>query len=321
MALSEAFLSELSEASSEPSYYEHEGKHVGDVKDNPEGDTTGDNDGVQVADDESDPKEPDSKQEGDASGKEKESEVKPEAKPKGISDHALLQAIQSGFTIQEAREYVNDNLLLTAVEKVRSSLPTTEAAEKPEVPSDAELFAKLPTIDAEKFEPEVVQTFDALKEIIQSQHDKICGFEAYMKQSMQDQQDAGRREVTSWFDGQCGSLGDDFKEVLGVGNIDQLNPSSEQYATRDALATRVGVLMRGYQSAGGKMPSRDEIFQEAAQSVLRGHFEKLREKKLADELEQRSKQHINRVAGKQHKTESDPIEETARMLDEKFFKS
>lgn len=256
-------------------------------------------------------------EDGNTGGSEKDREevVKPQ-----ISDFALTQAIQAGFTIEEARAFGSDKLLHSAIDKV---IRAQEKQTKTETPIQEEqqedILALLPELDPEQYEPEVIKAFDAVKDVIKKQQEVIQGLVANSKQESISRQQAAMNELESWFDKQVCSLGEDFEDVLGKGNYSSLDRSSPQRAKRDEIANQAAILIAGYQKTGQQPPPREEVFHAAAKLVLGEEFQKVKEKKISAELEKRSKQHIQRAGGNKQKTNGNPLEETAALLDQKFF--
>ncbi len=219
-----------------------------------------------------------------------------------ISDAVLTEAVRHGIPIEDARLFPSDAALGRAIQAVRKSI--ADLSPKPESKSedDVDILASLPTLDADKFEPEVVGAFTALKDVIAKQQEQIKGLSQrtreYAEEATTLNARAAQNELTVWFDAQVEKLGEDFKDVLGIGATDGLLPSSSQRAMRDQLAQRTAALMAGYRAIGINPPSRDEVFAEASKLVLADKYSAIREQKLTDSLKKRSKQHIQRVGGK-----------------------
>jgi hypothetical protein len=223
-----------------------------------------------------------------------------------ISDGALTEAIRAGLSIEEAREFGSDKLLMRAVEMVRA---VAAKAIAPEKKSEEDLLSKIPKLDPEQFEPEVIQTVDALRSVIEQQQNQIKELRAYQGQISQVNQASVAQEIESWFDGQIEKLGEDFGDVLGKGKYSALDKSTPQFIKRDELASQMAVLASGYRASGRPMPAREKIFEQAAKMVLSDEYQKNYEKKLSNDLGKREKQHINRPGGQKLKTHKEPIDE------------
>jgi hypothetical protein len=240
-----------------------------------------------------------------------------EKEPKSVSDFVLTQAVQAGFSVEEAREFGSDKLLMRAVDMIKAAKPSAEPKVAEEQAEDP--LAGLPELDPESFEPEVIKAFDSLKDVIRKQQEAISGLQSYAKQAEVSQFEAQKNEIETWFDKQINSLGSDFEDALGKGSYGTLDKASSQYQKREAIAKQTAVLMAGYKSAGLEPPTRDTVFQEAAKLVLMEDYQKIREAKISKDLEKRSGQHINRVGGKKHSSNQDPLDEIASVIDAKYF--
>ena len=228
---------------------------------------------------------------------------------------ALIErAVRVGFSLDDARAFANENALTSVCDKLEAKA-VVEEAEKDD-PLDA-----LANLDTDEYEPEVVKMFGALTEEIRAQREKITALQTGQEQSARSRQEESAREVVQWFDSQIEKLGDDYAEALGKGAHSSLVAGSQQLAKREAIAERTSILMAGYQATGRQMPSRDEIFAQAAQSVLAEEAAGIRDKKVQKKLGKRAGQHIARGSdsrGREGSTVS-PSDEVADLLDKKFF--
>jgi hypothetical protein len=257
----------------------------------------------------------------------------PEIQKSVVSDYALTQAVQSGFTVEEAREFGNDKLLMRAVEKIKRADALVEQIRRERQQPQQEIveddpFAAIPDFKPDEFDsPEVAKAFNALKGIAQKQHEQLKELKTTTTQSVTAQraaqQDAAVRDATAWFDNKINSLGKDFEEALGTGTYDKLvkeavgNPVlANKLNKRNEVANQVAVLLSGYQASGIQTPPRDEVFATAAKMVLSEEFQKVKDAKIADGLAKRETQHINRAGGQKLKPNQDPLDEVAAMADQ-----
>ena len=233
-----------------------------------------------------------------------------------ISDQVLASAIQAGLSISEARAFQSDESLMRAVSVLESFKEKVKPKEE-----EVDPFASI-KLDPEKFEPEVIELLGPVLELMKKQQEEIKNLKTQTaeqsKQSSYISQEATVREVTEWFDGQVKKLGDDFSEVLGKGGMNSLKQGTSQHAKREAIAGQVAVMMAGYNASGIKPPPRDELFDVASRIVLRDEYQKISEDKLSGKLEKCSSQHISRVNSRGSESSGDPLDETAKMLDEKY---
>jgi len=233
-----------------------------------------------------------------------------------ISDEALTRAILAGIPLSEARAFPSEESLLRVADAVlkASAEPGQEADEEV-----ADPFADFPELDPEEYGPNVIKAFEAMKSALKAQNETINEFRRQQAESVEAAQVAASRDVEQWFDRQVEGLGEDFAEVLGTGGFSSLEPGSSQRAKRDQIASRMAITLAGYQATGQVAPPREEVFQEAARIVLQQEFAEARERKLSKDLEKRAGQHIARPGGKKTKNTQNPLEETADLLDRKYF--
>jgi hypothetical protein len=257
--------------------------------------------------------------EGEGSGQ--EARVEPEA-PAGPSEDALIQALTVGIPISDAKAFSSDESLLRAVNAVRDAAAAVDSEDGGDEGSQEaeDPLAGFPELDPEEYDPNVIKAFEATKALIKTQHETIQELRSGQQESAAQSTQAAARDVEQWFDSQVAGLGDDFKETLGEGATSALTPGSPQQVKRDQIASRMATMLAGYNATGQQAPPREEVFQEAARLVLHDEFAAARERKLAKELEKRAGQHIQRPGGKKEKRTQSPFDETAEMLDNKFFK-
>jgi len=259
----------------------------------------------------------------DAGDEDKGKKVDPE--PVTISDDALSAAVIAGIPLAEARSFASEDALLRVVDTIRSTVESQIAAagtgketKEAEEEEKEDPLANLPELDPE-LAPEIRQTFDVLKDMVRKQQETIKSFQTQQEQTATASQQAAAQELQQWFDTQVDNLGEDFAEALGKGAMSTLSRGSSQYAKRDQIANQMAVLLAGYQASGQQAPPREQVFDTAAKLVLMDQFASVRERELSKDLGKRAGQHISRAGGKKTKTNQSPLEETADLIDRKFF--
>lgn len=236
-----------------------------------------------------------------------------------ISDYAIEQAVAVGVPLGDAVAFRSDESLLRVVE-ARRRVATADVPKAGEVKEETvnDVLAAIPELDPEKFEPETVEMFKALKGVIKQQQESIANI--YEQQGVSDSmnREASAREVEVWFDREVDDLGEDFTEALGKGGYSGLPRGSSQLAKRDEIANHVAVMLSGYAASGIEAPARSEVFKTAIRSVLHDEFRQQDNKGVAKKLEKRSAQHTQRAGGKSANNHLSPEDETAELLDRKF---
>jgi hypothetical protein len=320
MPISEELSKEL-DTSSEQFVAEQEAQKEPDIQDEPEVESEEKDVGVAEEGDEGSNSEDDAGIDSSESG-----EVKPEVEVKAavveqpvIGDDAITMAVRAGIPYGDARRFPDEESLKRAtasIERVRETLKP-----KDNEPDPLEEIRK--KLDPEKYEPEVIETFDSLLNVVKKQRDELKALseksENVVSQNTRSQQEQTSREITEWFDSQVNKLGDEYSDVLGKGSVNSLDQKSPQYAKRDAIASRIAIMMAGYNVSGMNPPPRDEMFNDAARLVLGDEMQRVKDAKLAKDLQERGSQHLQRVRGKGQKHNQSPIEEAAAMIDAKYF--
>ncbi len=258
----------------------------------------------------------------DTAKKEDDQETETVEKPI-ISDRAIEDAIKAGFSIQEARSYPSEDLLINAVRRINDIVAQSQKSEQ-EPQEEIDIFKDFPSIDTSKYDEDsgiedVAKSFEMLKTIIQNQQNELKELKQYAVQSQDSVKDSVSRDVEQWFDTSVKSLGDDYKELLGEGSYKTLKLGSPQLAKRDELGNTVSVLLAGYQARGIEPPDRDEVFKKAVQLTFADEISKMNERKLTTSLQKRSSQNIQRANSQSGKKQLDPSEAVAEIINKKHF--
>ena len=168
--------------------------------------------------------------------------------------------------------------------------------------------------------------FDLFKDVIKKQQEQLSELRdsqgelaSAAESAAQNAHSGAAKEVESWFDGKVSELGEEYVEALGTGGYGSQAQGSSQLAKRDEIAQNMAVMLAGYKASGIDAPPRDEVFQSSVKAILSEDIAKLNQSKLSEKLGKRSTQHISRANG-QHSTQTiSAEEETAKLLDEKYF--
>ncbi len=235
-----------------------------------------------------------------------------------ISDEAMAMAYRVGISTEDARRFSSDGALSRVVSLIADAELQRRATEQPAPESPADPLAAIPDLDPEDYDAKTVEMFSAMKGVLQKQQETIDSFRESQDAAIASSQAATNRETTQWFDSEIKSLGNDFDEILGQGNIGDLVPGSSQLAKRNEIASQCAVLYAGYQASGQRMPPREDIFRASARLVLQDEYQSLHEKGMAADVKKRAGQHIHRVTGTKTKATLSPIEEIGAEIDAKF---
>lgn len=255
--------------------------------------------------------------------------------PAQLDDDLMARAIRQGLSPADARAFPDALALERVIDRLerlggpvsgdRSGDPRGDDSQGKagqdggsDSEADVDPFANLPLLDREAYPDDVVDTIEAMTGALREQAKQIQEFRGEVAARREAEQAKAAQEVTQWFDGQIESLGDEFADALGAGGYDSGELTGRQVEARDRVAEKMAVLMQSYQSAGVKMPPREDVFQEAARLALPDVFTEIERKRLTGELRQRSRSHTSRASSKQTNKSPSPEEEAAAAIDRKF---
>lgn len=221
--------------------------------------------------------------------------------PPVISDEHIERAVKAGMTMSDAREFRTPEALERVVARLEAVAESggEEAAGKEDdgeedKPKDS--FSSIPDLDPEVYDEEIVKGFSAMKDIIRSQHSEIA--------ELRNQYGEGS---VDWFQGEVGKLGNEASDAL------------KEAGKSEALESKFRVLISGYEVEGQEI-DRSAVFKEAAVAVVGEAMSKDVDAEKSGKLKRRSRQHISRPQGADSTAKKDVYEETASVLDGKFFK-
>lgn len=258
---------------------------------------------------------------GEEAPEETPEEVAPETPE--ISSDTLERAVAAGIPVADAKALTPESLERVIAARVDASYQEQvdwqreqDKGTVKEKPKD--LFADFQKLDSEKYEPEIIEQMERVKEIARNQQAELQEFRDHNEQTAKSVNSAADREMEQWFDGQVGNLGDDFKESLGEGKYRDLSQGSAQFGNRAEIVQQMSVMDSGYRAQGIEPPSRDELFESAVGLVLRDTYAEVKDKKLQGSLEKQSRQHIRRAGGGKVKSQLNDEEAIAAEIEKRF---
>ena len=234
-----------------------------------------------------------------------------------ISSDAITRAVRAGLSLDDAQSFKDEATLNRIVGGMEGN-KAKDVAEKKEDIKVEELFAEMPKLDPDAYDPEVISMFDKIMDTVKGQSELIMNLQAEQVNTASAATDAASKEVEHWFDKSVEGMGEDFQEALGVGNFRDLKPGSVEYINRDKVSVHLGILMQGHIALGGEMPSREVLFEQATRATLGDVYQGISESSLSAKLKDRSSQHIQRTSGSKKTVKQTPEEHTAALVDEMF---
>lgn len=257
---------------------------------------------------------------------EEEPAKKDEGEPPALSDEALTRAVKAGMTLADARTFANEDTLGRFVGMLEERANDGEGdndegdgdeeGKKGDSENEDDPLADLPDLDPDEVAPEIATAFNGLKKIAQQQQETITSLRGEDKGATDEgKESAGQpteqqvQEGTKWFDSQVNNLGEDYKAVLGEGDISSLKEGSQEFANRQKVAQRMQMLAAGYESVGEQV-TPDALFQEAVEKVF---------SETKKQLASRSKTHTQRPGRNKTKPKASAEDEIASELNDKYF--
>ena len=231
-----------------------------------------------------------------------------------VSDDLLTRALEAGIPLREARKFPSEELLTSAVEAIERVKEPNKKDEE-----EADPLANLPELDPEVVDPAVIEYFNAMKEVIKLQQERIQSQKATASQSDVEANARQAAQLEVWFDERCAAL--DLEKTLGNGKYNALVQGSAERVSRDKLINQISVLMAGYEQSNQAVPPQDEIFAQAAKLALGDEIAARKEAKLKYALKKRSGTHTRRAgsSGKGKASSEESADAAAiKMLEEKF---
>lgn len=107
------------------------------------------------------------------------------------------------------------------------------------------------------------------------------------------------RRHTDWLDRKINGLGDDFVEIYGEGEFDDIEPASEYFENRAKLDNRIALTAKAYKNMGRPVPSRNKLFDHAVSYLHKDIVNKSKtEEETVKKLAERRGQVIGRASNK-----------------------
>jgi hypothetical protein len=215
-----------------------------------------------------------------------------------ISDELLERAIKAGLSIAEIRKFPGAEPLEVVCDKLESLGGETDASDAGSNEAEetvGDIVESIPDLDPEDYEEELVNSFQALKDVIRLQQETIDG----LRGSKQE-------EGQSWLDAKIGGLSGAAKKEL---------KSVPEKA--DKLREQYEVLMAGYASAG-KTVKQDEVFDQAVIITLGDVINAAKRQSTEERMRDREGRFIARPEKRDVQTLGDPFEEVAKEIDQEI---
>ncbi len=114
------------------------------------------------------------------------------------------------------------------------------------------------------------------------------------------------------------TLGDEFADTLGKGDLEAIGSDSEHFKNRCKVIDEMNAIATGYTQTGKKVPSQKKLFERAVNSVFGDKVKSNVRKEVAAQLEKRSSQIISRPTSKKGKDNLSPDQRATSVVKEKL---
>lgn len=153
-------------------------------------------------------------------------------------------------------------------------------------------------LDPEEYEEDLIKSVNKLGQSLKDDIAALKGDKAELV-DLVNQQKTDR--YAEWLDGKIDRLGEDFVEILGEGELEDIEPGSEQFDNRMKIAARMSLVSKTYIELKKSVPSRSKLFSQAVSFL----FNKQKNKsKTAKDTEDKLKDRAGQTIGSGSKTSS-----------------
>ena len=233
---------------------------------------------------------------------------------KAVEQTAEEKEIEAEATKIEA-EILADDVKREAENKVKAE---AEAKVKAEAEKKAETDDEKPYdcgLDPEEFDEGYIKAVNKLGQENQDARKALKSENDELRTVIAQQ---GNQRYTDWLDSKINGLGEDFHEVFGEGEIEDIEPASEQFENRQKLASRMALVSKTYQKLGKPAPSKTKLFKMAVSYLHKNIVNKSKnEAETTEKLAARARQSIGPGS---KKSSALSAEETAKQKQKDFDK-
>ena len=190
-------------------------------------------------------------------------EKKEEAKK--VVKEVVVEQTAEEKEINEAADKLQTELLAESKKSVEQKATEKAAADKlvadeAKAKEGKPFSCGLPTEGEDSYEEELVASIDKMGQEFTDANKVLADENTGLKTMIQQQ--AGDRFI-DWLDRKIDKLGEDFHEVLGKGDLDDLEPASEHYENRQKIADRMSLVAKTHLKLDKKVPTQSKLFDQA----------------------------------------------------------
>jgi len=162
---------------------------------------------------------------------------------------AETAALEKEIIADDAKRETENKVKVEAEAKAKA-----ETEEKVETDDDKPYDCGL---DPEEYDEAVIKQFNQQGQASKDAAKALKSENAELRSVIEQQ---GSLRHTDWLDSKITALGEDYHEVLGEGEFDDIAPASVQFENRANLDQRMTLTARAYKKLGKPVPSRNKLF-------------------------------------------------------------
>jgi hypothetical protein len=150
------------------------------------------------------------------------------------------------------------------------------AAEKPAEEKKEEKEAEEDTpfdcgLDPEEWDKEVIDMMNAQGETFKKNLKNLSSENAELKNLVQQQVN---QRYADWLDRQFDGLGESMKEIVGEGDMEDIEPASVPYENRLKVVSRMDLVTKTYQKLKKPVPTKSKLFKQAVEYLFNKEINK-----------------------------------------------
>lgn len=146
-------------------------------------------------------------------------------------------------------------------------------------------------LDPDEYDDGLVKAFNGLKTKHAKEIDSLRQTVARLEMSERHRaMEMAEQELDSFFD----SLGTEYRDVFGQGRMRSIDPKSKEAQSRLRLAEELDAIAAGDAKAGRKLDAFDKLAKRALRSAFGDVVEKVTQKKITSQVNQRKGQALSR---------------------------
>ena len=227
---------------------------------------------------------------------EEETDEEESAKTKPTVEEEADEQAAEDKEIEAAAKTLEDEI---KADEVKPPEKKVEPVAKVEVKADEKAEDDKPFdcgLDPEEYDGGYIEAVNKIGQDFKDENKAVKQENEALKQAVAQQISDSQ---TDWMDRRFSGLGENFTEVFGEGDIDDVEPGSEQFENRSAVSKRIGLVAQAYQKLGKPIPSRNKLFDKAVAYLHKTEINKSKtDEKTSEKLAERKAQVIGKGSNK-----------------------